>query len=102
MKRFGVKVVGSEDWGEESGKGLKLIAWLLTFIDGEQNMAINGTFGSSLPEIYIYRQRFFFFLGYIHGFKIKTTKYGVYCHVFVVLYKVVAPIPIVLRSGIRV
>ena len=29
------------------------MAQLLTLIDGEQNMAINGTFGSSLAEIYI-------------------------------------------------
>ena len=51
-------------------------------------MAINGTFGSSSSEIYIYiyiDNDFFFFLGYIHGFKIKSTKYGVYCHIFMVL-----------------
>ena len=49
-------------------------------------MAINALFGSSLPEIYIYIYIYinndFFFLGYIHGFKIKTTKYGVYHHVY--------------------
>ena len=50
-------------------------------------MAINALFGSSSSEIYIYIDNdFFFFLGYIHGFKIKTTKYGGYRHVFMVLY----------------
>ena len=62
-------------------------------------MAINGAFGSSSSEIYIHICKPFSSLLrlHIHGFKIKTTKYGGYRHVFMVLYKVVAPIPIVLR-----
>ena len=49
-------------------------------------MAIMVIFGSSSSEIYIYRQRFFFFLVYIHGFKTKTTKCGGYRHILMVLY----------------